>query len=414
MSVEISENKPRIKHFLLYVIASIASLGGLLSGFDTGVISGALLYINETWPLSTLAQGWVVSSALVGAVAGAAVNGVLADVYGRKKVIVATAAVFAVGSVLCGLAPGIGWLVAGRIVLGLAIGMVNFVIPLYLSELSPQKVRGMLVSLYQLAITAGILFSYLINRIFRKIEPECDAEAQVREIKSTLKQSGNNRKNIFERWMLRPIMVGVAIMFIQICTGINTIIYYAATIFKAAGFTDNIGALYASVGVGVVNFAMTFVAIFFTDRLGRKPLLYVGLSGITLSLFVLSVSFWLGGTYGYDTKWLSVGSIVTFIACFAFSLGPIAWILISEIMPLAVRGTAMSIATMSNFVFNFIVALIFPTLLASIGESATFAIFGIVGIFSLFYTWRYIPETKGRSLEQIERNWKEGLPVSAF
>ena len=166
MSVEISENKPRIKHFLLYVIASIASLGGLLSGFDTGVISGALLYINETWPLSTLAQGWVVSSALVGAVAGAAVNGVLADVYGRKKVIVATAAVFAVGSVLCGLAPSIGWLVAGRIVLGLAIGMVNFVIPLYLSELSPQKVRGMLVSLYQLAITAGILFSYLINRIF--------------------------------------------------------------------------------------------------------------------------------------------------------------------------------------------------------------------------------------------------------
>lgn len=125
MSVEISENKPRIKHFLLYVIASIASLGGLLSGFDTGVISGALLYINETWPLSTLAQGWVVSSALVGAVAGAAVNGVLADVYGRKKVIVATAAVFAVGSVLCGLAPGIGWLVAGRIVLGLAIGMVT-------------------------------------------------------------------------------------------------------------------------------------------------------------------------------------------------------------------------------------------------------------------------------------------------
>ena len=165
MSVEISENKPRIKHFLLYVIASIASLGGLLSGFDTGVISGALLYINETWPLSTLAQGWVVSSALVGAVAGAAVNGVLADVYGRKKVIVATAAVFAVGSVLCGLAPGIGWLVAGRIVLGLAIGMVNFVIPLYLSELSPQKVRGMLVSLYQLAITAFILS--LINRQIR-------------------------------------------------------------------------------------------------------------------------------------------------------------------------------------------------------------------------------------------------------
>ena len=166
MNATTIQHKGRIKHFLLYVIAGIASLGGLLSGFDTGVISGALLYINEGWPLSTLQQGWVVSSALVGAVVGAAVNGVLADIYGRKKVIIATATIFAIGSLICGFAPSVGWLVFGRMILGLAIGMVNFVIPLYLSELSPQRVRGMLVSLYQLAITAGILFSYLINRIF--------------------------------------------------------------------------------------------------------------------------------------------------------------------------------------------------------------------------------------------------------
>lgn len=462
MSAISVKNSPRIKHFLLYVIAGIASLGGLLSGFDTGVISGALLYIKETWPLSTLEQGWVVSSALVGAVIGAAVNGWLADVYGRKKVIIATAAIFATGSVLCGIAPGLGWLVAGRVVLGLAIGMVNFVVPLYLSELSPQKVRGMLVSLYQLAITAGILFSYLINRVFalseynwrwmlgaglipalilligisflgdtprwlisrhrekeakvlfQKIEPEEDAELKVKEIKTTLKKHKKQQKNLFEKWMLRPVMVGVMIMFIQICTGINTIIYYAATIFKAAGFTDNIGALYATVGIGVVNFAMTFVAIFFTDRIGRKPLLYAGLAGITLSLFILSASFGISGAYGMDTKWLSVGSIVTFIACFAFSLGPIAWILISEIMPLAIRGRAMSIATVSNFVFNFIVTLIFPTLLASIGESATFALFGVIGLASLFYTWKFIPETKGCSLEKIEQNWQSGIPVSQF
>ena len=457
--------KKRIKHFLLYVIAGVASLGGLLSGFDTGVISGALLFINDTWPLTTLEQGWVVSSALVGAVVGAAVNGVLADVYGRKKVIIATGTIFAIGSILCGFATSVSWLIAGRMILGLAIGMVNFVIPLYLSELSPQKVRGMLVSLYQLAITAGILFSYLINRIFalseynwrwmlgaglipalilligisflgdtprwliskkredeakeifKKIEPDEDADKHIEEIKSTLPKAvkvSQKKKKVFESWMLMPVSVGIIIMFIQICTGINTIIYYTATIFKAAGFTDTIGALYATIGVGFVNFAMTFVAIFFTDKVGRKPLLYAGLSGMTVSLFALGASFYFKNTLGLDLKWVSVGSIVTFIACFAFSLGPIAWILISEIMPLKIRGTAMSIATMSNFAFNFIIALIFPTLLETIGEAYTFWIFGFVGIFSLFYTYYYIPETKGRSLEQIEQNWKKRLPARQF
>ena len=457
--------KKRIKHFLLYVIAGVASLGGLLSGFDTGVISGALLFINDTWPLTTLEQGWVVSSALVGAVVGAAVNGVLADVYGRKKVIIATGTIFAIGSILCGFATSVSWLIAGRMILGLAIGMVNFVIPLYLSELSPQKVRGMLVSLYQLAITAGILFSYLINRIFalseynwrwmlgaglipalilligisflgdtprwliskkredeakeifKKIEPDEDADKHIEEIKSTLPKAvkaSQKKKKVFESWMLIPVSVGIIIMFIQICTGINTIIYYTATIFKAAGFTDTIGALYATIGVGFVNFAMTFVAIFFTDKVGRKPLLYAGLSGMTVSLFALGASFYFKNTLGLDLKWVSVGSIVTFIACFAFSLGPIAWILISEIMPLKIRGTAMSIATMSNFAFNFIIALIFPTLLETIGEAYTFWIFGFVGIFSLFYTYYYIPETKGRSLEQIEQNWKKRLPACQF
>ena len=154
------------RHFWLYVIAAVASLGGLLAGFDMGVISGALLFINDTWNMSDFTKGWVVSSAIVGAVIGAAGNGFLSDIYGRKKVIIATALIFAVGSVICAAAPSIGWLIAGRVILGLAVGMVNFVIPLYLSEISPQKVRGMLVSLYQLAITAGILFSYLINRVF--------------------------------------------------------------------------------------------------------------------------------------------------------------------------------------------------------------------------------------------------------
>ncbi len=451
-------------HFWLYVIAGVASLGGLLSGFDTGVISGALLFINDTWPLDSLQKGWVVSSALVGAVIGAAANGVLADVYGRKKVIIATALIFAVGSVICGFAVSVSWLIAGRMILGLAIGMVNFVVPLYLSEISPQRVRGMLVSLYQLAITAGILFSYLINRVFAltehnwrwmlgsglipalvlligisflgdtprwliskrrekeareifvKIEPDANVDKHISEIRSAIEnqeQKSSSRK-IFASWMLMPVIVGIGMMFMQICTGINTIIYYTATIFKAAGFSSNIGALYATIGVGLVNFLMTFVAIFFTDKIGRKPLLYAGLAGITASLFVLGASFYFTAELGNSLKWVAIGSIVVFIASFAFSLGPIGWIVISEIMPLKIRGFAMSLCTMANFGFNFIVALTFPVLLEKIGEAYTFWIFGVIGIFSLFFTYFCLPETKGRSLEQIEKNWADRVPARKF
>jgi len=443
---QVQKISPKRRHLWLYIIAAVASLGGLLSGFDTGVISGALLFT----------KGWVVSSALVGAVLGAAANGILADIYGRKKIIIATAVIFALGSILCGFATSVSWLIAGRMILGLAIGMVNFVVPLYLSEISPQKIRGMLVSLYQLAITAGILFSYLINRlfalseynwrwmlgcglipaliliigisflgdtprwliskkredeakhIFKKISPEIDIDRHIADIKSSMETPDNAKKTAsnFQPWMLSPLLIGIGMMFMQICTGINTIIYYTATIFTAAGFTDTLSALYATIGVGFVNFFMTFVAILFTDKLGRKPLLYAGLSGMTASLLILGGSFYLTDILGPNLKWIAVGSVVIYIACFAFSLGPIGWIIISEIMPLKIRGLAMSICTMANFGFNFLIALTFPVLIEHIGEAYTFWIFGIVGIFSLWFTFRYIPETKGRSLEQIEHHWK--------
>lgn len=453
---QVQKISPKRRHLWLYIIAAVASLGGLLSGFDTGVISGALLFINDTWPLDSLTKGWVVSSALVGAVLGAAANGILADIYGRKKIIIATAVIFALGSILCGFATSVSWLIAGRMILGLAIGMVNFVVPLYLSEISPQKIRGMLVSLYQLAITAGILFSYLINRlfalseynwrwmlgcglipaliliigisflgdtprwliskkredeakhIFKKISPEIDIDRHIADIKSSMETPDNAKKTAsnFQPRMLTPLLIGIGMMFMQICTGINTIIYYTATIFTAAGFTDTLSALYATIGIGFVNFFMTFVAILFTDKLGRKPLLYAGLSGMTASLLILGGSFYLTDILGPNLKWIAVGSVVIYIACFAFSLGPIGWIIISEIMPLKIRGLAMSICTMANFGFNFLIALTFPVLIEHIGEAYTFWIFGIVGIFSLWFTFRYIPETKGRSLEQIENHWK--------
>lgn len=453
----------KIKHFWLYVIAVVASLGGLLSGFDTGVVSGALLFINETWTISPFEQGWIVSAAIVGAVIGAAMNGSLSDIYGRKKIIVATGVIFALGSLMCAYATTPYWLIAARVVIGLAVGMVNFVVPLYLSEIAPQKIRGMLVSLFQLAITAGILFSYLINRVFAnaeynwrwmlgaglvpavillvgitflgdtprwliskkrddearkiflKINPEDNAEAHIKEVRATIQ--GNNpskKQKVFQKWMLMPVFVGVGMMFMQICTGINTIIFYTTTIFKIAGFADNISAIYATIGIGAVNFMMTFVAIFFTDRWGRKPLLYIGLWGVLIALLALGGAFHFAAELGDNLKWIAVASVVLYITAFAMSLGPIGWIMVSEILPLKIRGFAMSLCTVANFGFNFIVVLSFLPLLHSIGEAYTFWIFAGIAVLSLLFTYFLVPETKGISLEKIEKNWREGVPARQF
>lgn len=451
------------KHFWLYVIAVVASLGGLLAGFDMGVISGALLFINNTWEMSPLTQGWLVSSAIVGSVIGAGANGVLADIYGRKKIIIATSIIFALGSVFCAYATSIHWLIASRIIIGIAVGMVSFVVPLYLSELAPQKIRGMLVSLFQLAITAGILFSYLINRIFanfeynwrwmlgsglipaiilfigicflgdtprwlitknkdkeakdifNKIDPQANAEEQISAIRSTLKSENQKSTRFqFQRWMLMPIFVGVGIMFVQICTGINTIIYYTTTIFKIAGFNSQLGAIYATIGIGFVNFSMTIIAIIFIDRLGRKPLLYAGLWGMLIGLISLGFAFQYAAILGDNLKWIAISSVVIYIASFAFSLGPIGWILISEILPLKIRGLAMSLCTVANFAFNFIVVLTFLPLTHAIGEAYTFWIFGGITILSLIFVYYFVPETKGKSLEHIEENWHQGLSARKF
>lgn len=451
-----------MKYIWLYIIAIVASLGGLLSGYDTGVISGALLFINETWVLLDTLQGFLVSSVLIGAVIGAATNGILADIFGRKKIIMATAVIFILGSILCAFAPNVYVLILSRIFVGFAVGIVNFVVPLYLSEVSPKNLRGTLVSLYQWAITAGILFSYFINavfaqavynwrwmlfagvvpglvlfigmcfmsdtprwlvsknrddeakKVFSKIEPDIEPEKEIAEIKETLVDNRQEKAFRLKKWMLMPFVVGIGIMFAQICTGINTIIYYAPTIFKTAGFDSNLTAIYATTGIGVVNFIMTIVAVFFTDRIGRKPLLYFGLTGVMLSLFALGTSFAFAGVLGSSLKWVAVGSLVTYIICFAMSLGPIGWILVSEVFPLRIRGIAMSVCTVSNFAFNFFVVGSFPVLLHRIGGAWTFWIFGIVSILCIIFVYFFVPETKGISLEEIESNWRRGVNPRDF
>lgn len=453
-----------MKYLWLYVVAIIASLGGLLSGYDTGVISGALLFINESWNLADTTQGILVSSVLIGAVIGAATNGILADMFGRKKIIMATAVIFTLGSIMCAFAPNIVVLIASRIFVGFAVGVVNFVVPLYLSEISPKHLRGTLVSLYQWAITAGILFSYFINAVFahavynwrwmlfagvipgivlfvgmcfmhdtprwlvskkrdeeakiafKKIEPEVDTEKEIEDIRKTILNEGtkSDKKFRFKKWMIMPFVVGIGIMFAQICTGINTIIYYAPTIFKNAGFESNITAIYATTGIGVINFLMTIVALFFTDKLGRKPLLYFGLTGVMLSLIALGCGFAFADFFGDNLKWVTVGSLVIYIICFAMSLGPIGWILVSEVFPLRIRGVAMSICTVSNFAFNFFVVSSFPILLHRIGGAWTFWGFGIVSLLCIVFVYFCVPETKGISLETIESNWIHGVKPRDF
>ena len=455
----------KFTYLWLYFVAIIASLGGLLSGYDTGVISGALLFINETWDLTDYMQGILVSSVLIGAVIGAATNGILADIFGRKKIIMATAIIFIVGSVLCALAPNIIVLIISRILVGLAVGIVNFVVPLYLSEVSPKHLRGTLVSLYQWAITAGILFSYMINsafaqavfnwrwmlfagvfpgtillvgmmflgdtprwllsknredearKVLQKIEPDVDLDEEMNHIKATLNQESDDTKSkkiVLKKWMIMPAIVGLGIMFAQICTGINTIIYYAPTIFKIAGFDSNLNAIYATTGIGVVNFLMTIVAIYFTDRLGRKPLLYIGLTGVMLSLLSLGCAFQFEDVLGANLKWVAVGSLVTYIICFAMSLGPVGWIIVSEVFPLKIRGWAMSMCTVANFAFNFFVVSSFPIMINRVGGAITFWMFAAVSFLCILFVYVFVPETKGISLEQIEENWIKGIKPRDF
>ena len=404
----------RFVYFWLYFVAVVASLGGLLSGFDTGVISGALLFINQTWDLSDYLQGFLVSSVLIGAVIGAATNGILADIFGRKKIIIATAIIFIVGSILCALAPNIYVLILSRILVGLAVGIVNFIVPLYLSEVAPKQLRGTLVSLYQWAITAGILFSYVINGAFANAVYSWRWMLFAGVVPGLILLVGMTFLGDTPRWLIMPFVVGIGIMFAQICTGINTIIYYAPTIFKIAGFDSNTNAIYATAGIGLINFLMTIVAIFFTDKFGRKPLLYIGLTGVMLSLVGLGCAFYWANILGDNLKWVAVGSLATYIICFAFSLGPIGWIIVSEVFPLKIRGLAMSLCTVANFAFNFFVVGSFPVLIHRIGGAYTFWIFAAVSLLCIIFVYFFVPETKGISLEKIESNWIKGVKPREF
>jgi sugar porter (SP) family MFS transporter len=436
------------------IVAAIAALGGLLFGYDTGVISGAILFVKEQFSLAATVEEMVVSAVLIGAIIGAAVSGQLSDTFGRRRIIIATAVVFIIGSLVSALAPDVAILVAGRIIIGLAIGIASFAVPLYISEISPAHARGALVSLNQLAITVGIVLSYVVDyvlagdkswrgmfaigvvpalilgigifflpfsprwlmsrslpdkarEVLKRARGTDNVENEMKDIETSLSEESGGWKELLEPWMRVPLVIGIGIMFFQQITGINTVIYYAPTIFGFAGFSSAQVAILATMGVGIVNVLMTVVAIRVIDRVGRRALLSMGLIGMAASLGALGLAFKMASFSG-ALKWIAVGSLMVYIASFAVSLGPIAWLIIAEVFPLKIRGRAMSLATMANWLFNLIIAMTFLTLIEKLGRAQTFWLYAILSIAGWLFCYFVVPETKGYTLEQIEEHWRKG------
>jgi sugar porter (SP) family MFS transporter len=431
--------------------AAITALGGLLFGYDTGVISGALLFLHVSFgTLSSFDKELVTSLLLVGAAVGAMGSGRLADTIGRRPVILVTAAVFVVGVLGAALSPTFWFLVVTRFVIGLAVGSASMAVPLYISEVAPPRVRGALVSFNQLALTAGILVSFLVDYALsssadwrlmfglatipgvllfvgmltqaespvwlvthgriteaRKVlvrvrSADHDIEGEIDEITSLSNRSTSYRE-LLAPDVRKLVVVGVLLAVFQQVTGINTVIYYAPTLLHQAGF-GNSASLLANVGNGVVNVGMTIVAIWLIDKVGRRALLLGGTVGMAIALFVVAGTFaFSGNTLGHTASIVAVVSLVAYTGSFAIGLGPVFWLLISEIYPARIRGKSMSIATMANWGANFAVAVSFLTLLNAISNAGTFFLMGFLSLAAVAYFWRRVPETRGMTLEEIER-----------
>jgi sugar porter (SP) family MFS transporter len=431
------------------LISFISALGGLLFGFDTAVISGTISMVSQEFALDLDLQGWFVSSAIVGCVLGVSIAGISSDYVGRKKVLITSAIFFVVSALGCANADSMISLIIYRMIGGTGIGLASILSPMYIAELSPSKLRGRLVALYQLAITIGILSAYLSNAyimdlfddtnltwrymfatelipaalflimlifipesprwllskgkqsdartILYKYLPESEAIVQLSTTAKT-EQSEMRVWDIFkQKSLVSLLLIGATLAALSQLSGINAIIYFGPDILSNAGLTLS-GSLGGQVTIGIVNVLFTFLAIWKIDSWGRKPLLLSGIIGVFISLLMCGSYFLMD----MDNTILIIIFITAFIACFAFSYGPVTWIIISEIYPTKVRGTAMSIATLSLWLTNVLIAQLFPRIQAW-SDGGSFLIFAGITIIAFFFVRRFIPETKNRSLEEIEK-----------
>ena len=441
------------------IVAAVASLGGLLFGYDTGVISGALPFLKHTFTLSAGMQGVATSSVLIGATLGAAFAGGLSDAFGRKWVIIVVALLFVAGALGSAAAPSLAVLLAARTVVGVAIGVASMLTPLYLAEIAPKARRGFVVSLNQFCITFGILASYIVDYLLTDVAgnwrwmlgagavpglvlflgmltlPESprwlaghgrmdearlalarmrasgDVDAELGELRRDALKEGDRApwSALLAQGARRPLIIGLSLAVFQQVTGINTVIYYAPSIFQSAGMSSTSVSILATAGVGVVNVIMTVVAMNLMDRAGRRPLLLWGLAGMIAMLAVLAAGFAVG-TKG-AVALITVAAVTVYVGFFAIGLGPVFWLLISEIFPLAVRGRGMSVATVANWGSNFVVTLLFPGVVQALGSAAAFAIFAVLSLGAWVYTYYAVPETSGKSLEEIEAQLEGAAPV---
>ncbi len=433
-------------------ITLVAALGGLIFGFDTAIVAGAARYMKERFALSALQEGWAVSVVLVGCMFGAGLAGPASDRVGRRRLMRAAAGLFLISALGCALAPGLAAFLVFRFVGGLGIGAAAVLSPLYIAEVAPARARGALVSVNQLAIVTGILLAYSVNWIFAGAGPSnwrwmfglgalpsvlffllllgvpesprwlvkngredearavltragsaAAAAAGLRQIRDALALERGSWRELFGPAFRRPLLIAVVLAVFQQITGINAILYYAPRIFEGAGFA-RMSAIGQSTLVGLVNLLFTVVAILLADRVGRRPLLLAAAAGMGVSLALLGAAF----RFPILPPSALLFIILLYIAFFASAMGPLVWVVMAEIFPIKVRGAAMGLATLALWLADFAVTLTFPVLSDRFHPAAAFWLYAAMCALDLVFMARFLPETKGRTLEDIERGWLKG------
>ena len=443
----ISEARQESNPFL-FLLATVAAIGGFLFGYDTGVISGALLYIKGDLHASSFEQEAIVGALLLGAVCGAIGSGYLANKIGRRRTKIMSGCIYTIAALACAFSQSANELIAARFVLGFSVGTASFVSPMYIAELAPKRIRGGLVSFNQLMVVLGILAAYIVNFSLTSVSnnwrwmlglgaipgialavgmllmPESprwlaekgrddeakealqrarrsdDVDEELDEIHEVSKQR-SKLSDVFGAAVRPMLVVGMGLAIFQQIVGINTVIYYAPTILSFTG-KSAAGAIGQTVFIGVTNLVFTIIAILLLDKLGRRVFLLVGTAGLTVGLVLLGL-FFHSTSIQQNYSWLALGALILYIASFAMGLGPVFWLMISEIFPLNLREPAMSACTVANWSFNFLVSFTFLTLTTSIGKDWTFWLYAIIGVAAFMFFLVKVPETKGKTLEQIEQ-----------
>lgn len=418
----------------------LAAIGGLLYGYNTAVIAGVMLYLKDAFALSTTMQGWTVGILLLGALFAAWIAGRLADWAGRKKTILFSSLCFVAGCFLAASADSLAAFSIGRWITGMGLGFVSVICPMYLSEVSSAKVRGTTVTIYPVGIALGILCAYLANYSFASSgswrlmillgstgailqillspfllesprwlmakgnEVKAHQVARrfgVRQFKEVVPTRKSRFKDLFASRSLRmAVLVGLFMSIFQQITGINAILYFAPQIFQLSGFSGAQSSTLATLGLGIINLLATILALWLLDRAGRRILLLIGSLGMCFSLICTAISFF---DHFRFSDYFSILGLMSYVGFFSIGLGPIVWVVIAEIYPLAIRGKAMSLAIFANWLVNYLVSLSFLDLVAKMGTAAVFFIFAILSLICFFFVFKLLPETKGRELEEIKK-----------